>query len=143
MAQDVRLNEPYLVYDRFDWELPLGNAGDCWDRYWVRMEEMRQSIVIIKQALAMLEPGSIQTPVAKFGFVKPPVGDVYARAENPRGDFGVYLVSEGQTTPYRVKIRGPSFCNLMALRDMTIGAYIADAVAILGSIDIVLGEVDR
>ena len=143
VAQDVRLNEPYLVYDRFDWELPLGNAGDCWDRYWVRMEEMRQSIVIIKQALAMLEPGSIQTPVAKFGFVKPPVGDVYARAENPRGDFGVYLVSEGQTTPYRVKIRGPSFCNLMALRDMTIGAYIADAVAILGSIDIVLGEVDR
>ena len=143
VAQDVRLNEPYLVYDRFDWELPLGRHGDCWDRYWVRIEEMRQSMAIIEQAMAMLEPGSIQTPVAKFGFVKPPPGDAYVRAENPRGDFGVYLVSEGDTSPYRVKIRAPSFCNLMALQDMIRGVFIADVVAILGSIDIVLGEVDR
>ena len=139
----MRLNEPYLCYERFDWELPLGRNGDCWDRYWVRIEEMRQSIVILEQAVAMLEAGPIQTPVAKFGFVRPPKGDAYARGENPRGDFGVYLVSDGETTPYRVKIRAPSFCNLMALRDMTVGHYIADAVAILGSIDIVLGDVDR
>ena len=95
------------------------------------------------KALAMMPEGPFQAPVAKFGFVRPPRGDTYARAENPRGDFGVYLVSEGENTPYRVKIRGPSFCNLMALKRMTVGHYIADAVVILGSLDIVLGEVDR
>ena len=143
IPMDVRVDEPYMVYKRFNFEIPLGKNGDCWDRYWVRFEEMRQSIAIIEQALAMMQPGSIQTPVAKFGFVKPPTGDAYARAENPRGDFGVYLVSDGKDKPYRVKIRAPSFCNLMALTPMVEGAYLADAVAILGSIDIVLGEVDR
>ena len=143
VPQDVRATEPYQVYDRFDFEIPLGQNGDCWDRYWVRIEEMRQSISIIEQALAMMPEGSIQAPVAKFGFVKPPVGDAYVRAENPRGDFGVYLVSDGKDRPYRVKIRTPSFCNLMALRRLVQNAWIADAVAILGSLDIVLGEVDR
>jgi len=143
VLHDVRIDEPYQLYDRFNFEIPLGANGDCWDRYWVRMEEMRQSIVIIDQALKMLEDGPIQTPVAKFGFVKPPIGEAYARGENPRGDFGVHLISKGGTSPYRVKIRAPSFANLMALRDMTVGAYIADAVVILGSLDIVLGEVDR
>ena len=143
VLHDVRVDEPYELYDRFSFDIPLGENGDCWDRYWVRMEEMRQSATIIEQALDMLEDGPIQTPVAKFGFVKPPIGDAYARGENPRGDFGVYLVSRGGTSPYRVKIRGPSFSNLMALRDLTVGAYIADAVVILGSLDIVLGEVDR
>lgn len=143
VLHDVRIDEPYQLYDRFNFEIPLGANGDCWDRYWVRMEEMRQSIVIIDQALKMLEDGPIQTPVAKFGFVKPPIGEAYARGENPRGDFGVHLISKGGTSPYRVKIRAPSFANLMALRDMTVGAYIADAVMILGSLDIVLGEVDR
>jgi len=103
----------------------------------------RHDAITVEQALDMLEEGPIQTPVAKFGFVKPPIGDAYARGENPRGDFGVYLVSRGETSPYRCKIRGPSFSNLMALRDLTVGAYIADAVVILGSLDIVLGEVDR
>lgn len=143
VPMDVRAAEPYMVYDRFTFDIPLGKSGDCWDRYWVRMEEMRQSISIIEQALTQMPEGAIQTPVAKFGFVKPPRGDAYVRAENPRGDFGVYLVSEGKETPYRVKIRAPSFSNLMALRQMVRGAYIADAVVILGSLDIVLGEVDR
>ena len=128
VLHDVRVDEPYELYDRFSFDIPLGENGDCWDRYWVHMEEMRQSATIIEQALDMLEDGPIQTPVAKFGFVKPPIGDAYARGENPRGDFGVYLVSRGGTSPYRVKIRGPSFSNLMALRDLTVGAYIADAV---------------
>jgi NADH-quinone oxidoreductase subunit D len=143
VQQDLRVVEPYLVYDRFNFEIPLGQNGDCWDRYWVRIEEMRQSVAILEQALEMLPEGSIQTPVAKFGFVKPPSGEVYVRAENPRGDFGVYLVSEGKDKPYRVKIRAPSFCNLMALQRMVEGAFIADLVAVLGSLDIVLGEVDR
>ena len=143
VPMDVRVAEPYLVYDRFDWEMPLGKNGDCWDRYWVRIEEMRQSAAIIEQALKQMPAGPVQAKVAKFGFVKPPIGDCYVRAENPRGDFGVYLVSQGQTTPYRVKIRAPSFCNLMALKQMTVGQYLADAVIILGALDIVLGEVDR
>ena len=143
VPHDVRVDDPYLVYDRFGFEIPIGNNGDCWDRYWVRIEEMRQSVRIIEQALGMMEPGAILNRVHKFGFVKPPVGEVYVRAENPRGDFGVYLVSEGRETPYRVKVRAPSFSNLMALKRMVEGEYIADAVVILGSIDIVLGEVDR
>ncbi len=143
VAHDIRAAEPYLVYDRFDFEIPVGQGGDCWDRYWVRIEEMRQCVLIIEQALKMLVPGPTMNKVHKFGFVKPPVGDAYVRAENPRGDFGVYLVSEGQDRPYRVKVRAPSFCNLMALKRMTVGHYIADAVIILGSLDIVLGEVDR
>ena len=143
IAEDIRAVEPYLVYDRFDFEIPIGQNGDTWDRYWVRIEEMRQSIHIVEQALDMMPEGPFQAPVAKFGFVKPPVGDAYVRAENPRGDFGVYLVSEGKDRPYRVKVRTPSFCNLMALRRLLQGTYIADSVIILGSLDIVLGEVDR
>ena len=143
IPEDIRAVEPYLVYDRFDFEIPIGQNGDTWDRYWVRIEEMRQSIHIIEQALAMMPEGPTQAPVAKFGFVRPPVGDAYFRAENPRGDFGVYLVSDGKDRPYRVKVRAPSFCNLMALRRLVQGAYIADAVIVLGSLDIVLGEVDR
>ena len=143
IAEDIRAVEPYLVYDRFDFEIPIGQNGDTWDRYWVRIEEMRQSIHIVAQALDMMPEGPFQAPVAKFGFVKPPVGDAYVRAENPRGDFGVYLVSDGKDRPYRVKVRTPSFCNLMALRRLLQGTYIADSVMILGSLDIVLGEVDR
>ena len=143
VPHDVRADEPYLLYDRFEFDIPIGKNGDCYDRYWVRVEEMRQSIRIVEQAMAMLQPGPTLNKIHKFGFVKPPVGDVYARAENPRGDFGVYLVSEGKEQPYRVKVRAPSFCNLMALKRMMEGHYVADAGVILGSIDIVLGEVDR
>ncbi|MBF8299400.1 MAG: NADH-quinone oxidoreductase subunit [Dehalococcoidia bacterium] len=143
VPHDVRADEPYQLYDRFAFDVPVGERGDCFDRYWVRVEEMRQSIRIVEQAMKMLQPGSIMNKVHKFGFVKPPQGDAYARAENPRGDFGVYLVSEGKEQPYRVKVRAPSFCSLQALKLMTVGHYVADACVILGSLDIVLGEVDR
>ena len=143
VPHDVRADEPYSLYDRFEFEVPIGERGDCFDRYWVRVEEMRQSVRIIEQAMKMLQPGSTMNRVHKFGFVKPPQGDAYVRAENPRGDFGVYLVSEGKEQPYRVKVRAPSFCSLQALKHMTVGHYVADACVILGSLDIVLGEVDR
>ena len=143
VPHDVRADEPYGLYDRFDFDVPIGQNGDCFDRYWVRVEEMRQSVRIIEQAIKMLQPGPTMNRVHKFGFVKPPVGDAYVRAENPRGDFGVYLVSEGKEQPYRVKVRAPSFCSLQALKRMTVGHYVADACVILGSLDIVLGEVDR
>ncbi len=143
VKQDIRKSEPYLVYDRFDFDIPAGDQGDCWDRYWVRIEEMRESVRIIEQAMKQMPKGPTQAKVAKFGFVRPPEGDVYVRAENPRGDFGVYLVSKGEDHPYRVKIRAPSFCNLMALEHLLRDVYVADAVIILGSLDIILGEVDR
>ena len=141
VAYDVRVDEPYSVYDRLDFAVPIGTAGDTWDRYYLRVLEARQSIIIIRQALQQMEPGPIQTKVRAIA--RPPKGEVYVHAENPRGDFAVYLVSEGGESPYRLKVRPPSFCNLMALRDLLIGHYVADAVVILGSLDIVLGEVDR
>lgn len=141
LEYDVRRAEPYSLYDRFDFDVPVGKDGDCWDRYFVRVLEMYQSLVIIEQALKDMSPG----PVMALGrrLIRPPKGDVYVRAENPRGEIGVYLVSDGTDKPYRVKVRPPSFCSLSALRHLVKGAYIADAVVILGSLDIVLGEVDR
>ena len=141
VPEDVRISEPYSVYPRFDFGIPVGTNGDCWDRYYVRIEEMRQSLKIIEQAMKQMETGPFKAPI-KF-IIRPPKGEVYMRAENPRGDFGVYLVSDGGDKPYRVKVRAPSFCNLQALRQLLIDSYVADAVVILGSIDIVLGEVDR
>ena len=141
VVQDVRVSEPYSIYDRFDFAIPAGTNGDCWDRYYVRMEEIRQSLSIIEQAMKQMEPGPIMAQLRRI--TRPPKGEVYMRAENPRGDFGVYLVSDGGDKPYRVKVRTPSFCNLQALRHLLRDAYIADAVVILGSLDIVLGEVDR
>ena len=140
---DIRVVEPYSVYDRFDFDIPMGRAGDTWDRYAVRMEEMRQSARIVRQALAQLPDDG---PVKATGIrqiPRPPKGEVYIRVENPRGDLGVYIVSDGGERPYRVKVRPPSFANLQALRQLVRGSYIADAVMILGSLDIVLGEVDR
>ena len=141
LEYDVRRAEPYSIYDRFDFDVPVGKDGDCWDRYFVRVLEMYQSLVIVEQALKDMPPG----PVMVLGrrLIRPPKGDVYVRAENPRGEIGVYLVSDGTDKPYRVKVRPPSFCSLSALRHLVKGAYIADAVVILGSLDIVLGEVDR
>ncbi|MEE9261726.1 MAG: NADH-quinone oxidoreductase subunit D [Dehalococcoidia bacterium] len=141
LEYDVRRAEPYSLYDRFDFDVPVGKDGDCWDRYFVRVLEMYQSLVIIEQALKDMPPG----PVMALGrrLIRPPKGDVYVRAENTRGEIGVYLVSDGTDKPYRVKVRPPSFCSLSALRHLVKGAYIADAVVILGSLDIVLGEVDR
>ena len=138
---DVRKAEPYSVYDRFDFDVPVGIDGDSWERYYVRVEEMYQSLRIIQQALDQIPQG----PVSAMGrrLIRPPVGDVYVRSENPRGEIGVYLVSDGSDKPYRVKVRPPSFCNLSALRALLKDTWLADAVVILGSLDIVLGEVDR
>ncbi len=141
VPEDVRVSEPYSIYDRFDFGIPVGTHGDCWDRYYVRVEEMRQSLKIVKQAMRDMPGGEITANVRRIA--RPPKGEVYIRTESPRGDFGVFLVSDGSDKPYRVKVRAPSFCNLQALQAMLRDAYIADAVLILGSIDIVLGEVDR
>ena len=139
---DVRKAEPYSVYDRFDFDIPIGLDGDCWDRHYVRMQEMYESLRIIEQALAQMPTGPVTSSLGRR-LIRPPRGDVYVRAENPRGEIGVYLVSDGTDKPYRVKVRPPSFCNLSALKHMVKGAWLADAVVILGSLDIVLGEVDR
>ena len=139
---DVRKAEPYSVYDRFDFDIPVGLDGDCWDRHYVRMQEMYESLRIIEQALAQLPSGPVTSSLGRR-LIRPPRGDVYVRAENPRGEIGVYLVSDGTDKPYRVKIRPPSFCNLSAIKHLLKGVWVADAVVILGSLDIVLGEVDR
>ncbi|MCI0440840.1 MAG: NADH-quinone oxidoreductase subunit D [Chloroflexi bacterium] len=143
VAEDVRISEPYSIYDRFDFGIPVGTYGDCWDRYYVRMEEMRQSLSIIEQAMKQMQPGPIMADVRRLDRPRPPKGEVYMRTESPRGDFGVFLVSDGGDMPYRVKVRAPSFANLQALKHLLRDAYVADAVVILGSIDIILGEVDR
>ena len=142
---DVRRAEPYGIYDRFSFDIPIGTVGDIYDRYLVRIEEMRQSYRILQQALEQLpyaEGGHIN-PKVKQQSLKPPVGDVYARVEGPKGELGFYLVSDGSGNPYRYKVRAPSFINLSALSDMCKGHKVADVVVILGSIDIVMGETDR
>jgi NADH-quinone oxidoreductase subunit D len=142
LAYDVRKAEPYQVYDRLAFDIPTGQKGDCWDRYYVRLEETRQSIRIVRQAMQQIPEGPVQALTRPFG-MRVPKGEVYARAENPTGEIGVYLVSDGSDKPYRLKVRPPSFCNLMGLRLMLTDSYVADAIVILGTIDIVLGEVDR
>jgi NADH-quinone oxidoreductase subunit D len=139
---DVRKAQPYSVYDRFDFEVPIGLDGDCWDRHWVRVQEMYQSLRIIEQALEQMPEGPVASPLGRR-LIRPPKGEVYVRAENPRGEIGVYLVSDGTDHPYRLKVRPPSFCNLSALKRLLKDAWVADSVVILGSLDIVLGEVDR
>ena len=139
--EDIRVSEPYSIYDRFEFGIPVGTYGDCWDRYYVRVEEMRQSMVIIEQAMAQMETGPVMADIRRIA--RPPKGEVYLRTESPRGDFGVFLVSDGSDKPYRVKVRAPSFANLQALQHLLRNTYLADAVVILGSIDIILGEVDR
>ena len=141
VLEDVRVSEPYGIYERFDFGIPVGTNGDCWDRYYVRVEEMRQSLRIVEQAMDQMERGEIMAKVRRI--TRPPKGEVYQRTESPRGDFGVYLISDGRDKPYRVKVRAPSFANLQALRHMLRNAYVADAVVVLGSIDVVMGEVDR
>ncbi len=141
VAYDVRKAVPYEVYDRLDFDVPVRTEGDCYARYVVRMEEMRQSIRIIRQALRELPDGEFRTRVPTT--MKPPRGEVYVRTESPRGTLGMYVVSDGGESPYRVKIRAPSFSNLYALTEMMRGWKIADVIAILGSTDIVLSDVDR
>ena len=139
---DVRKAQPYSVYDRFDFDVPVGLDGDCWDRHWVRIQEMYQSMHIVEQALEQMPAGPVASSLGRR-LIRPAEGEVYVRAENPRGEIGVYLVSKGADRPYRLKVRPPSFCNLSALKPLLRDAWVADSVVILGSLDIVLGEVDR
>lgn len=138
---DLRKADPYEVYDRVEFDVPIGARGDTFDRYQVRMKEMRESVRIIEQCMGQIAPGPVKADVPFF--VRPPVGDAYAAVEAPKGELGFYLVSDGGVSPYRCKIRSPSFINLGALRDMLVGWKMADLIIIFGSIDIVLGEVDR
>ena len=139
---DVRKAQPYSVYERFDFEVPVGLDGDCWDRHWVRIQEMYESLSIIRQALDQMPDGPVTSPLGRR-LIRPPEGEVYVRSENPRGEIGVHLVSDGTDRPYRLKVRPPSFCNLSALQQLLKETWLADSVVILGSLDIVLGEVDR
>jgi NADH-quinone oxidoreductase subunit D len=138
---DIRKADPYSVYERFKFEVPVGSVGDIYDRYRVRIEEMNQSIAIIKQAMEQIQPGEIQTKIPKV--LRPPKGEAYGHIEGPKGELGFYLVSDGGTNPYRLHVRPPSLINLTALKELLVGVKIADAMAIFGSIDICVGEVDR
>jgi len=138
---DIRKVDPYLVYDRFDFDIPVGSTGDCYDRFWVRMEEMRQSVRILEQAIEQLPEGKVCADVPHL--LRPPVGEAYGHIEAPKGDLGFYLVSDNSIAPYRLHIRPPTQINLTALKDMMVGWKLADAILIFGSIDICLGEVDR
>jgi len=142
LKHDIRRAEPYSIYDRFDFEIPTGTTGDIYERLMMRLEEMQQSIRIIQQALDQLPEGPIMAEGMKR-ILRVPAGEIYMRVESPRGEYGVYLVSNGSDKPYRHKVRGASFSNLSALRQMAVGNYVADVILILGSIDIVLCEVDR
>jgi len=138
---DVRKAQPYEAYDKVEFEVPVGEHGDTYDRYLVRIQEMRQSVRIIRQCVERLAPGPILGKVGKV--IKPAPGEVYHSIEGPKGELGYFVVSDGTTTPYRVRVRPPSFVNLQAFDKMVRGHLIADVVAIIGTIDIVLGEVDR
>ncbi len=138
---DLRKAQPYSGYEKFEFDVPIGTAGDTYDRYLVRVEEMRQSVRIIRQAVAGLPEGPIMAKVPKV--LKPPVGEVYHSIEAPKGELGFFIVSDGSTQPYRVRVRPPSFVNLQALDSMCRGQLVADVVAVIGTLDIVLGEVDR
>ncbi len=143
---DLRRYDPYSIYDRFEFEIPVADGGDVYARLLVRIEELRQSMKIIKQALKDMPEGPIiveSLEGSKQFRVKPRKGETYTRIESAKGELGFYLVSDGTMKPYRLKIRGPSFVNLQPLNDMVAGQKIADLVATLGSIDIVLGDVDR
>ncbi|HNC25126.1 MAG TPA: NADH-quinone oxidoreductase subunit D [Opitutaceae bacterium] len=143
VAHDLRKVDGYGVYPKFDFRVPLGEHGDTYDRYMIRILEMRESIKILRQALAGLPGGPIMDPKAKLRGFRPKAGEAYGRIEGPKGEIGFYLISDGGPNPYRYRVRPPSFINLTILEDMCLGHTVADAVIILGSVDIVLGEVDR
>lgn len=139
---DVRKSEPYSGYENYEFDVPLGKTGSCWDRYFCRVQEMRQSIRIIEQAIAKLPAGPFMAPgVAKIP--KPAPGEAYAHVEGARGDLGIYLASDGGISPFRMHVHAPSFINLAMLQEKLVGMKVSDVIALLGSIDIVLGEVDR
>ncbi len=138
---DLRKDEPYTSYEKFQFDIPVGTNGDCWDRYFVRVQEMKESVKIVKQALDNLPSGECNAKVPRI--LRPPVGEAYAQIEAPRGSLGIYTISDAQDKPYRVHVRPPSFMNLTMLQEILVGEKVADVIATLGSIDIVLGEVDR
>lgn len=143
---DLRRDDPYSVYHKFNWSVitgkgEVGTIGDCWDRNIVRVLEMEESLKIIEQAINSIPEGDVKSAIPKR--IRPNPGEVYGRAESPRGELGFYIVSDGSATPYRIKARSPAFVNLSVINEISRGAMIADLVAIMGSIDIVLGEVDR
>ncbi len=168
IAWDLRKKQPYEVYDRMDFDIPIGTNGDCYDRYLVRIEEMRQSNRIIKQCVAWLRdnPGPVMLDDHKISPPKRaemkgdmeslihhfklftegytvPAGEAYAAVEHPKGEFGVYLISDGANKPYRVKVRAPGFAHISAMNEMVSGHMLADVVAVIGTQDIVFGEIDR
>jgi NADH-quinone oxidoreductase subunit D len=138
---DIRKAKPYAAYSQFQFEIPTGQNGDTYDRYLVRIAELRQSLRIISQAVEGIPEGPIMAKVPKV--MKPPVGEIYHSIEAPKGELGYFIVSDGSTQPYRVRVRPPSFVNLQALDKMVRGQLVADVVAVIGTLDIVLGEVDR
>ena len=138
---DLRKAQPYESYRAFDFEIPTGVNGDTYDRYLVRIQEMRQSVRIVRQAVDGLPSGPIMAKIPKV--LKPPMGEVYHSIEAPKGELGYYIVSDGSTQPYRVRVRPPSFVNLQALDKMVRGMLVADVVAVIGTLDTVMGEVDR
>ena len=138
---DLRKTDPYCVYDRLDFDVPVGEIGDCYDRYRVRVEEMRQSVRILRQAIKDLPAGPTKADVPHL--IRPPAGEAYARIEAPKGELGYYLVSDNSIAPYRCHVRPTSLINLSALREMVKGWTVADLIIIFGSIDITMGEVDR
>ncbi|MCC7261751.1 MAG: NADH dehydrogenase (quinone) subunit D [Candidatus Latescibacteria bacterium] len=163
---DIRKAHPYSGYENYDFEVPVGMVGDCYDRYLVRMEEMRQSVRILRQAVDKLPDGPVNVDDPKIVLpekkavltkmeelihqfiqvttgINAPPGEIYFSAENPKGELGFYIVSKGGGTPHRLKIRGPSFVNLQALQAMSIGHMVGDLISILGSLDFVMGECDR
>jgi len=166
VSWDLRKNAPYELYEEITFKIPLGRYGDCYDRFLLRMEEMRQSLSIINQALNLLEPGEFKTSDRKYspptrdetresmeyliqhfkyyaeGYILP-VNNVYASTETPKGELGVYFVSDGGNFPYRVKIRSPGYYHLGGLDALTAGYLLSDLVTVIGSMDLVFGEIDR
>ncbi len=140
---DIRKVDKYGIYDRFSFRVPLGDHGDIYDRYMIRVLEMRESIKILQQALPKIPEGPIVDPKAKLRGFRPKPGEAYGRIEAPKGELGFYLISDGSPNPYRYRVRPPSLINLTILEDMCLGHLVGDVVVILGSVDIVLGEVDR
>jgi NADH-quinone oxidoreductase subunit D len=140
---DIRKVDKYGIYERFPFRVPLGEHGDIYDRYMIRLLEMRESIRILEPALRDIPAGPVIDPKAKLRGFRPKAGEAYGRIEGPKGELGFYLISDGSPNPYRYRVRPPSLINLTVLEDMCLGQTVADVVVILGSIDIVLGEVDR
>jgi NADH-quinone oxidoreductase subunit D len=140
---DIRKVDHYGIYDRFKFRVPLGDHGDIYDRFMIRLLELRESIKIVEQALKDIPGGPIMDPKAKIRGFRPKPGEAYGRIEGPKGELGFYLISDGGPNPYRYRVRPPSLINLTILEDMCLGQNVADVVLIFGSVDIVLGEVDR